>query len=132
MKLRIRDNSLRLRLTRSEIEKIGKNESVISSIQLGPALEHRLIYCLESSPERDAIEVSFLDKVIRIVVPEREALAWALGPEVGMYSEQLLSPGVMLKILIEKDFYCLKPRSHEQEDESDMFPNPNAASGRCG
>lgn len=131
MKLRIRDNSLRLRLTRSEIEKIARRESVTSSIQLGALSKNRLLYCLESCSKLSRVEVSFLDQVIRIVVPEREALAWALGSDVGIYGEQT-NNGETIKILIEKDFFCLKPRSHEQEDESDMFPNPNAASGRCG
>ncbi len=127
MKLRIRDNSLRLRLTRSEVEKIGRAEAVESSIQLGPTKAHCLSYSLEVSSTIALPEVSFLDHVIRIFLPSSKALAWAHGPEIGIYSE-----GAVLKILIEKDFFCLKPRSHEEEDESDMFPHPHAASGRCG
>ena len=30
-----------------------------------------------------------------------------------------------LRILVEKDFACLQPRAHE--DESDLFPNPDAS-----
>ena len=132
MKLRIRDNSLRLRLTRSEIERIGKGEAIISAIQLGSTHDQCLMYRLESCPDHDAVEVSFLHNVIRIVVPQKEALAWSLGTDVGIYCDHITSRGELLKILIEKDFFCLKPRSHEQEDESDMFPNPNMAHGRCG
>lgn len=132
MKLRIRDNSLRLRLTRSEVQRIGNKESVVSSIQLGITDEHRLMYGVASSSLISAMQVSFLGNVIRIVLPEKEALAWAHGTEIGIYSEQQMSEHETLKILIEKDFFCLKPRTHEQEDETDMFPHPNAESGRCG
>lgn len=132
MKLRIRDNSLRLRLTRSEVEKIGQGQSVISSIQLGDREESSLSYCLRYSEQIQAVRVSFEHKLILVEIPKECARVWALGNDVGIYSEQQCGNNKTLIILIEKDFFCLKPRSHEQEDESDMFINPNAASGRCG
>ena len=56
------------------------------------------------------------------------ALAWALTEQVSMEGEQFLDDGGKLTILVEKDFTCLAPR--EGEDESDMFPNPQADSGK--
>ena len=43
--------------------------------------------------------------------------------------EQVLDDGAKLAILVEKDFACLAPR--EGEDESDMFPHPDAGSSAC-
>ena len=54
---------------------------------------------------------------------------WAESENVSIASEQLLDDGGQLKILVEKDFACLAPR--EGEDESDMFPHPDADSESC-
>ena len=40
-----------------------------------------------------------------------------------MPGEQVLDDGSTLKVLVEKDFACLTER---EEDESDMFPHPEA------
>jgi hypothetical protein len=54
---------------------------------------------------------------------------WAESEKVSISSEQNLDDGEQLRILVEKDFACLAPR--DGEDESDMFPNPDADSGSC-
>ncbi len=131
MKLRLRDNSLRIRITRSEVQRLFELGSIKSSTALGPRPENCLIYCLESCSFADSIRVSFEGNLIRIVLPESRARAWFFGPEVGIYAEQSMNTET-LKILVEKDFFCLKPRTHEQENEAVMFPNPNASTGRCG
>ncbi len=46
-----------------------------------------------------------------------------------MKGEQLLDDGSMLDILVEKDFACLTKR--EGEDESDMYPHPEAGAQSC-
>ena len=46
-----------------------------------------------------------------------------------MPGEQVLDDGSNLKILVEKDFVCLTGR--DDEDESDMFPHPEAGSRSC-
>ncbi len=53
-------------------------------------------------------------------------LAWATTNQVSIRGEQQLEDGSTLGILVEKDFQCLTER--EDEDESDMFPNPQAGS----
>lgn len=130
MKLRIRDNSLRLRLTRSEVEKVRNSEAVEATIQFGPP-QSQLTYRLESNPHSDSVRAEFQGQVIRILIPQPLAHDWASGTEVSLYSEQAVGENSFLKILVEKDFFCLKPRSHEHEDESDLYPHPNSATGVC-
>ncbi|MEK6247473.1 MAG: hypothetical protein N2C12_04790 [Planctomycetales bacterium] len=126
MKLRIRDNSIRLRLTRGEVDSLRADGLVKARTEF-PA-GHEFGYELESSPASVQPDASFSDRVITVRVPEAMALAWALTEQVSMEGEQFLDDGGKLTILVEKDFTCLAPR--EGEDESDMFPNPQADSGK--
>jgi hypothetical protein len=126
MKLRIRDNSIRLRLTRGEVDSLRADGLVKARTEF-PA-GHEFGYELESSPASVQPDASFSDRVITVRVPEAMVLAWASTEQVSMEGEHFLDDGGKLTILVEKDFTCLAPR--EGEDESDMFPNPQADSGK--
>lgn len=71
----------------------------------------------------------FSDNTLTVRLPETAVLAWATTERVSLPGEQLLDDGATLRILVEKDFGCLAPR--EGEDESDMFPRPDAATDSC-
>jgi hypothetical protein len=71
----------------------------------------------------------FSDNEITIRLPETMVLAWATTDQVSMQGEQVLDDGSKLQILVEKDFACLAPR--DDEDESDMFPHPDADGSQC-
>ena len=114
MKLRIRDDSLRLRLTRSEVDTFANSGRVESRISFG---EKKLVYALAHSASAARVAARFANDEILVVVPSPAARAWASSEEVGIES----SDGA-LRILIEKDFACLKPR--EGEDDRDAFPHP--------
>jgi hypothetical protein len=126
MKLRIRDNSIRLRLTRGEVDSLHADGLVKARTEFAAGPE--FAYVLESSPASVQPEAFFSDRVITIRVPEAMALAWASSEQVSINGEQTLDDGGLLTILVEKDFTCLAPR--EGEDESDMFSNPQADSGK--
>lgn len=125
MKLRIRGDSLRLRLTRGEIDRLGDQGRVEQAIHFGPA--SALTYAIELA-EVDEPIARFEHARITVALPRTRALAWARGDEVGIAAEQALPEG-SLALLIEKDFQCLAPRG---EQDGDAFPHPKAASGeRC-
>ncbi len=127
MKLRIKDNSVRLRLTRSEVDALRASGIVASKIDFpgGRALQYRL----ESSPASVSPAAFFADTAVTVRLPEAAVLAWATTEQVSLQGEQLLDDGEMLKILVEKDFACLTQR--EDEDESDLYPHPDADSFSC-
>lgn len=122
MKLRIRGDSLRLRLTQSEIVALGRNEIVESIVRFGPAPSERLTYSLKCSAEIKRVEASYLDNRITIVLPRDAAREWIETDKVGINEEQLLGDGGALRILVEKDFSCSTPR--QGEDDHDAFPHP--------
>lgn len=123
MKLRIRGDSLRLRLTQSEVQALGDTKSVSETIHFGPgrSLEYRL-----ELAGVDAPTASFEAECVRVQLPEAAARRWVESEEVGIEHDQPLPEGA-LRLLIEKDFQCLAPR--EGEDDSDAFPHPGAESG---
>lgn len=126
MKLRIRGNSLRLRLQQSEVRTLAERGMVVDQTCFG----HATLRC---SIERDAsladLRADLEPNFIRIRVPAAQALRWAGSDQVGMLSEQTTPEGPLV-ILVEKDFQCLQPRDPAlREDDGDAFPNPNPACG---
>jgi len=125
LKLRVLDNSIRLRLTRGEVTAIGDDSVVRGRVRF--AANNTFVYMLESSPTTVKPEAHVSNNVMTVRVPQMDIRRWARSEEISIQSEQLLDDGDHLKILIEKDFHCLSPR--EGEDESDMFPHPET--GTC-
>ena len=127
MKLRIRDNSIRLRHMRGEVETLRDTGLVSASTPFPGGRTFR--YCVESSPASVSIAAFFSDNEISVRLPETTVLAWANSEQVSISGEQVLADGDQLKILVEKDFVCLTNR--EDEDESDMYPHPEADKVKC-
>lgn len=125
MKLRIRDNSVRLRLTRGEVDAI-RREGIVSAHTTFPG-GRVFTYRLESSPASVKPEAFYSAGEMTVRVPEETVLGWASSEQVSISGEQSVKDDAALTILVEKDFACLAPR--EGEDESDMYPHPGAADG---
>lgn len=120
MKLRIRDNSIRLRLTQTETDAL-KDQGIVAARTRFPG-GRSLEYAIESSPASVTPAVHFSANRLTVLLPETVVLAWATTDQVSMHGEQRLEDGELVSILVEKDFRCLAPR--EGEDESDMFTHP--------
>ena len=114
MKLRIKGNSIRFRLTKSEVERLAAEKSVEEVVRLS---SQNFSYAIEQDFVPN-IRASFEDGRLTVFVPQETARQWAHGDEIGLDGDD---DG--LRILIEKDFVCLAPRAGE--DESDNFPHPN-------
>ena len=126
MKLRIRGNALRLRLQRQEVHLLEQEGKVAEQTCFG---DDTFQYTLEADDTVTSIRADLETNLIRIRVPREQAMIWSKSDEVGLYNEQSGKSGP-LKILIEKDFACIKPRTSAQwEDDSDAFPNPNPTCG---
>jgi len=124
MKLRILDNSIRLRLTRGEVEQL-RNDGVVRAITSFPG-GREFRYEVESSPASVNPGAFLSDNKVTVRLPESAVGAWAASEQVSITGEQQHKNGDQLSILVEKDFACLAPR--EGEDESDMYPHPDADS----
>lgn len=124
MKLRIRGDSLRLRLSQAEIARLRETGAVEDRIHFGDrSLDYALVRADVVAPG-----ARFDGDRIEVAIPDGVARAWADSEQVGIEAEQALASGT-LRLLIEKDFKCLAPRAGE--DDGDAFPNPGAESGGC-
>jgi hypothetical protein len=123
MKLRIKGNSIRLRLLRSEIERFAANSKISEEIRFGPEVSAALKYSLVISSSAKSLKSRFEHHEIIVEVPENDALDWIESEKVGLEATQLIGETNLL-ILIEKDFACLdRP---DDPDRKDAFPNPAA------
>ena len=118
MKIRILENSVRLRLRQSEVEQLAKTGRVRQTINFGISALH---YAIQKS-EVDEIQAIYESNEILISVPIKTIDDWFNSDQVSLQKLTLLNEKETLTILIEKDFKCLTVRAGE--DESDMFPNP--------
>jgi len=127
MKLRILDNSIRLRLSRSEVDALRKTGLVSASLNFpgGTAIE----YVVESTPASVSPSAHYAHNTIQVRLPESTVREWADSDQVSISSEQDLDDTGVLRLLVEKDFTCLSPR--ENEDESDMFEHPREGKDSC-
>ncbi|WP_200975855.1 hypothetical protein [Echinicola sp. 20G] len=123
MKLRINNNAIRLRLSQTEVDKIGKGLSVTEQLFLG-SKAMGLAYSLVPDENASTIQATYFDNLLKITVPKSMSTPWATTDEVSMRSTQHASSDFENLILIEKDFQCLHKRP--DEDESDNFPNPKS------
>ncbi len=122
MKIRIKDNSIRLRLTQTEVERFATSGLVIGTTQFKPGMQ--FAYALQASSETESICATYYQQRITIHVPKTIADHWTSSEEVGFEAVMHNDTDEGLYLLVEKDFTCLMPRA--QEDETDNFPNPQA------
>ena len=120
MKIRIKGNSIRYRLTQTEIVNFGKNGYLEERTEFlnGTAFHYRL----EKKTGITNLEASFSGNNICVFVPESIADKWITTDIVGFDNRIKIGEGKELFLLIEKDFVCL---DHTFEDQSDNYPNPN-------
>ncbi len=116
MKLRIKDDSIRLRLEQKEVEALVLEGQVICKCTLG---DSELLYSIEAYKSEDMIAM-FADRMLKVQIPASWIENWHQNNEVGF--DTTMTNGT--SILVEKDFKCLIPRTHE--DESDMYANPRS------
>jgi|ERR1700722_9170229 len=123
MKLRIKGNSLRLRISRSEIARLLEGDSLEDTIRFAPAANARFSYSLRIDPSVTTLTVRYTENRVEILLPADRARTWGLSNEVGIAEDISLGDLGTLALLIEKDFACL---DRSEEDNQDTFPNPNA------
>ena len=116
MKLRIQGDSIRLRLTVSEVAAVGRGETVRETTHLGaPPFSYSLVPLADAT----AVDATFDGGAMRVSLPALIARRWAQTEQVSLHGT-----ACAVSVLIEKDFDCLDPR--EGDDKIDTFPNPKA------
>lgn len=113
MKIRIKDDSVRFRLTQSEVQELGKNGFISSSTQF---TERPFIYMIKRTNDTE-LSADFIENTILMKIPEAMVEEFVNTDKIGFEGES-----GKVKLLVEKDFVCI---DNTIEDQSDNYPNPN-------
>lgn len=114
MKIRIKGNSIRYRLSKTEVELFLERGYVEEVVDFST---EKLTYALNKYDNYE-LSANFEQNKITLFMPERFASEWGAPEKIGFNGIHN-----RLSLLIEKDFQCL---DNVLEDQSDNFLNPNA------
>ncbi|WP_299485395.1 DUF7009 family protein [uncultured Allomuricauda sp.] len=120
MKIRIKGNSIRYRLTRSEVEIFCNTGYFSEATEFN---DRTFTYALKVSEANTEMDAKFLDDSIILYVPAATSKNWDVNNLVGFEHTMTLNNGNELFLLVEKDFVCMDETT---EDQSDNYPNPKA------
>ena len=124
MKLRLLDDSIRLRL--SQLEVVSALEQGIVEGQTRFPDGSVLTFALEVLKTGSDASASYASDRLVVKLPASEISVWANDhTAVSLHGDIPLPSGDSLKLLVEKDFKCITPRG--DEDQSDLFQNPETA-----
>lgn len=121
MKLRIKDNTLRLRVSRSDVTRLLAAGRIDATIHFASAPDSKLTYGLEHRANAALSTLEYKPTEVVIVIPSTQAHAWANSDQVGIYGVYSLGQGEQLELIVEKDFACL---DLSDADNEDTYPNP--------
>ncbi len=113
MKIRIKDNSVRYRLSQNEVTNLVQNGETWSTCQF---MTGEITYGILAT-DAHKISCCFENSKITTAIPKSLLLNWDTDERVGF--DHTVNG---LFILLEKDWQCLKPRNHE--DESNLYQHP--------
>lgn len=119
MKIRINGNSIRIRLSKSEVERFGKEGRIEESTDFGSS---KLVYALERKQGIEFMKAAFTGNNITMYVPMPLAEEWVSTDKVGLDHNMDTGNGGHLFLLLEKDFKCI---DNSLEDQSDNYENPH-------
>jgi hypothetical protein len=123
MKIRIKGNSLRLRLLRSEVARFLAGDCLKETIHFTQEANGMFTYTLQRDPAVSLPTVKYIGSIVTILIPANQANTWGVSDQVGIAERISLGEFGSLALLIEKDFACL---DRSEEDNKDTFANPNA------
>lgn len=113
MKLRIEDDTLRLRLSQSEVNEFATQGRVEGAVHFGPNPAQRLTYALErgserpqTMPDEEPVQIHYEPGALTVLVPFTLAKAWVETDQNGFSHDLPLAENQRLRILVEKDLDC--------------------------
>ncbi len=120
MKIRIKGNSIRYRLTQTEVATFCKTGYFSDQTEFPNGI---FKYELRTKQNIDALTAEFDNATVTLYLPVKNQDIWANTEQVGFQNTIDNGKGQELFLLVEKDFVCLDDTA---EDQSDNYPNPLA------
>jgi len=123
MKLRIKGDTLRVRVSRSEVARLLAADLLEETVYFAPEPTAKFTYALKQDRSLSRPAVQYTENRVAILLPTLQVISWGTSDQVGIAENISLGNLGSLGLLIEKDFACL---DRSDEDNQDTFPNPNA------
>lgn len=120
MKLRIKGNSIRIRLTKSEVSLLANTGYLEEQTDFG---NNTFTYALRAVDAAETLSASMEANTITMFVPTSFTRDWPENSVVGINASMPVTDNSSLYLLLEKDFVCLDETT---EDQSDNYENPNS------
>lgn len=120
MKIRIRGNSVRYRLTKTEVNTLSEMGCYESITDFG---DQKFIYAVKATDDVELLGVRFDNNTITLYLNRAKSITWAKSKKVGFSAIVQTKNGAELSLLLEKDFVCM---DETVEDQSDNYPNPKS------
>ena len=120
MKIRIKGNSIRIRLSRTEVDTLGREGYLEELTEFGGNVVFR--YALQSKQDIVSLSAGFEGNTMSMFVPADMVAEWVSTEKVGYSHHMDIGEGKQLFLLLEKDFKCID--SSVDEDQSDNYDNP--------
>jgi hypothetical protein len=119
MKIRIKGNTIRFRLTKTEVDTLCKEGYIEEITDFG---DRTFSYAVQRSAI-PSMEATFSENKLTLAISEDKVTNWETNQQVGFEHAMPVGDNKTLELLLEKDFACLDERL---EDQSDNYPNPKA------
>lgn len=116
MKLRCTQNSIRLRVRKSDLEQLKTTGLVEERVGFGKGVTFRFI--LKIDQDAADVHASYDDQNLVVYLPYKNAKNWINSNQVGLETNRKLDNGESLHLLIEKDFPCV---DRTDENKADTF-----------
>ena len=120
MKIRIKGNTVRIRLSKTEVEKFGNEGYLEEHTVFGNG---SFIYALRSGSVAE-MTADIEGSKITMTIPDTMRTEWTSTEKVGYGHTISTKNGSSLYLLLEKDFKCTDPSVNE--DQSDNYEHPNS------
>jgi hypothetical protein len=127
MKLRIRGNSIRVRVDRKDLADLLDRGRVLDVLRFGPGSTHTFTSAVvigTAPPGRPRAD--YAGGLLVVTINPIDAEVWAAGDRVGFDHEQAVDGGTV-RVILEKDFACLDRPAGDEAEDAWAFPNPSGA-----
>jgi hypothetical protein len=126
MKLRIKGNSVRMRLDRRDLAELIEVHRVEDALRFGPGDDQILSYAVEAGDAPSGRpRATYHSGRLIVTINVADLEAWNNSDRVGFDHEQAVEGGVV-RVVLEKDFACLDRSSGAEPGDDWAFPNPSS------
>lgn len=122
MKLRLAENSVRLRVGKADLNTLRESYVINEMISFGA--HQVLIYQLVTGDFKE-VNISFQNGELSIQLPIALSEQWMNSDEVGIEKTIVYDDGHQVHLLIEKDFPCKNTPSNKRSDTFEELMPPD-------